>query len=106
MPQLMAFASIAPSDPFLQIPGRPVQQWCQWHDMFKVYLLAPGASVFSPECHNVLLHSLGPKGQRIFDTLGVSQAEEKREEAKGTTTPVATLAKPFNITCNRVLERN
>ncbi|KAL1444471.1 hypothetical protein MTO96_029828 [Rhipicephalus appendiculatus] len=74
----MAFAGIAPPDPFLPTPGRPVQPWSRWHDMFKVYLLASGASEFSPERRKaILLHSLGPEGQRIFNTLSVSQAAEK-----------------------------
>ncbi|KAL1430310.1 hypothetical protein MTO96_015136 [Rhipicephalus appendiculatus] len=59
----MAFAGIAPPDPFLPTPGRPVQPWSRWHDMFKVYLLASGASEFSPERRKaILLHSLGPEG--------------------------------------------
>ncbi|KAL1485309.1 hypothetical protein MTO96_032039 [Rhipicephalus appendiculatus] len=70
----MAFAGIAPPDPFLPTPGRPVQPWSRWHDMFKVYLLASGASEFSPEQRKaILLHYLGPEGQRIFNTLSVSQ---------------------------------
>ncbi|KAH7949435.1 hypothetical protein HPB49_009755 [Dermacentor silvarum] len=53
--------------------------------MFKVYLLASGAFEFSPERRRaLLLHSLGPEGQRIFNTLSVSQAAEKTEEEKGT----------------------
>ncbi|KAL1468748.1 hypothetical protein MTO96_025192 [Rhipicephalus appendiculatus] len=110
----MAFAGIAPPDPFLPTPGRPVQPWSRWHDMFKVYLLASGASEFSPERRKaILLHSLGPEGQRIFNTLSVSQAAEKTEEEEGTrATPdvydsaVAALAKHFDITCNLVVERH
>ncbi|KAL1483671.1 hypothetical protein MTO96_012510 [Rhipicephalus appendiculatus] len=81
----MAFAGIAPPDPFLPTPGRPVQPWSRWHDMFKVYLLASGASEFSPERRKaILLHSLGPEGQRIFNTLSVSQAAEKTDEEERT----------------------
>lgn len=109
----MAFAGIAPPDPFLPTPGRPVQPWPRWHDMFKVYLLASGASEFSPERRKaLLLHSLGPEGQRIFNTLSVSQAAEKTEEEGTGATPdvydsaVAALAKHFDTTCNLVVERH
>lgn len=109
----MAFAGIAPPDPFLPTPGRPVQPWFRWHDMFKVYLLASGASEFSPERRKaLLLHSLGPEGQRIFNTLSISQAAEKTEEEGTGATPdvydsaVAALAKHFDATCNLVVERH
>ncbi|KAL1487277.1 hypothetical protein MTO96_046594 [Rhipicephalus appendiculatus] len=76
----MAFAGIAPPDPFLPTPGCPVQPWSRWHDMIKVYLLTSGASEFSPERRKaILLHYLGPERQRIFNTLSVSQAAEKAE---------------------------
>ncbi|KAH7973957.1 hypothetical protein HPB49_007900 [Dermacentor silvarum] len=110
----MAFAGIAPPDPFLPTPGRSVQPWSRWHDMFKVCLVASGASEFSPERRRaLLLHSLGPEGQRIFNTLSVSQAAEKTEEEKGSAaTPdmyesaVAALAKHFDTTCNLVVEHH
>ncbi|KAH8019191.1 hypothetical protein HPB51_017879 [Rhipicephalus microplus] len=109
----MAFAGIAPPDPFLPTPDRPVQPWFRWHDMFKVYLLASSASEFSPERRKaLLLHSLGPEGQRIFNTLSISQAAEKTEEEGTRATPdvyysaVAALAKHFNATCKLVVERH
>ncbi|KAH8020832.1 hypothetical protein HPB51_005273 [Rhipicephalus microplus] len=56
--------------------------------MFKVYLLASGASECSPERRKaLLLHSLGPEGQRIVNTLSVSQAAEKTEEEWTGATP-------------------
>ncbi|XP_075738919.1 uncharacterized protein LOC142784439 [Rhipicephalus microplus] len=107
----MAFAGIAPPDPFLPTLGCPVQPWFRWHDMFKVYLLASGASEFSPLRRKaLLLHSLGPEGQRIFNTLSISQAAEKTEEEGTRATPdmydsaVAALAKHFDATCNLVVE--
>ncbi|KAH6921002.1 hypothetical protein HPB50_028011 [Hyalomma asiaticum] len=109
----MAFAGIALPDPFLATPGRPAQPWSRWHDMFKVYLLASGASEFSSERRKaLLLHSLGPEGQRIFNTLTVSQGAKQTQEGKGTgATPhvhdstVEALAKHFGTTCNLVVER-
>ncbi|KAH7969223.1 hypothetical protein HPB52_016102 [Rhipicephalus sanguineus] len=81
----MAFAGIAPPDAFLPAPGRPVQPWPRWHDMFKVFLLASGALEFSPERRKaILLYSLRPEGQRIFNILSVSQRAEKTEEEEGT----------------------
>ncbi|XP_075732487.1 uncharacterized protein LOC142775055 [Rhipicephalus microplus] len=81
--------------------------------MFNVYLLASGASEFSPERRKaLLLHSLGPEGQRIFNTLSISQAAEKAEEKGTGATPdvydstVAALAKHFDATCNLVVERH
>ncbi|KAL1416941.1 hypothetical protein MTO96_027335 [Rhipicephalus appendiculatus] len=59
------------------------------------------------------IHSLGSEGQRIFNTLSVSQVAEKTEEEEGTgATPdvydsaVAALAKHFDTTCNLVVERH
>ncbi|XP_075737172.1 uncharacterized protein LOC142776758 [Rhipicephalus microplus] len=109
----MAFAGIAPPDPFFPTLGRPVQSWFRWHDMFKIYLLASGASEFSPERRKaLLLHSLGPEGQRIFSNLSISQ-EAKKTEKEGTgATPdvydsaVVALAKHFDASCNLVVERH
>uniref|UniRef100_L7LT66 Putative tick transposon n=1 Tax=Rhipicephalus pulchellus TaxID=72859 RepID=L7LT66_RHIPC len=108
----MAFAGIAPPDPFLPTPGRPAQTWSRWHDMFKVYLLASGASEFSSERRKaLLLHSLGPEGQRIFNTLTVLQAKTEDEKGTGATSDVydsavEALAKHFDTTCNLVVERH
>ncbi|KAH8042650.1 hypothetical protein HPB51_025153 [Rhipicephalus microplus] len=109
----MAFAGIAPPDPFLPTPGRLVQPWFRWHDMFKVYLLASGASEFSPERRKaLLLHSLGPEGQRIFNNMSISQAAKKTEEEGTEATPdvydsvVTALAKHFDATCKLVGERH
>ncbi|KAH8026996.1 hypothetical protein HPB51_001311 [Rhipicephalus microplus] len=81
--------------------------------MFKVYLLASGASEFSPERPNaLLLHSLGPEGQRIFNTLSILQAAEKTEEEGTGATPdvydsaVAAPAKHFDATCDPIVQRH
>ncbi|KAH8018251.1 hypothetical protein HPB51_000862 [Rhipicephalus microplus] len=82
--------------------------------MFKVYLLASGASEFSPKRRKaILLHSLRPEGQCIFNTLFVSQVPEKAAEKKETGATadvydyaVAALAKHFDTTCNLVVERH
>ncbi|KAH8034470.1 hypothetical protein HPB51_024471 [Rhipicephalus microplus] len=109
----MAFTGIAPPDLFLPTLGRPVQPWFRWHDMFKVYLPLSGASEFSPERRKaLLLHSLGPEGQRIFNTLSILQAAEQTEEEGTGAAPdvydsaVAALAKHFDATCNLVVERH
>ncbi|KAH7936962.1 hypothetical protein HPB49_006666 [Dermacentor silvarum] len=95
----MAFAGIAPPDPFLPTPGRPVQPWSRWHDMFKVYLVASGASEFSPERRRaLLLHSLGPEGQQ--EEKGTAATPDVYDSA------VAALAKHFDTPCNLVVERH
>ncbi|KAL1420070.1 hypothetical protein MTO96_024655 [Rhipicephalus appendiculatus] len=57
----------------------------QWHRMFETYLLASGATEFSPERRRaILIHCLGTEGQRIFNTLPATAA----------TTPTASADKP------------
>ncbi|KAG0428092.1 hypothetical protein HPB47_024891 [Ixodes persulcatus] len=65
----MAFAGLAPPEPFLPTPGRLSVPWPQWHGMFNFYLLVFGAAEFPPERRKALLHCLGAEGQRIFNTL-------------------------------------
>ncbi|KAL1470166.1 hypothetical protein MTO96_024561 [Rhipicephalus appendiculatus] len=90
----MAFAGIAPPDPFHPTPGHPAQPWSRWDDMFKVYLLASSASEFSPERRKaLLLPSLGPEGQRIFDTL--FRRWPKRQRRKEGPELRATCATPW-----------
>ncbi|KAH7952212.1 hypothetical protein HPB52_020158 [Rhipicephalus sanguineus] len=91
----MAFAGIAPPDPFLSTPGRPVQPWSRWHDMFKS----------SPQSDAGLFYYIpwDPK---------VNAAEKTEEEEGNGATPdvydpaVAALAKHFDTTCNLVVERH
>ncbi|XP_033097313.1 uncharacterized protein K02A2.6-like [Anneissia japonica] len=55
---------------FLPTPGDPVIPWLQWRRLFENYLLASNTVKESPERRRaILLHSLGPEGQRIFYTL-------------------------------------
>ncbi|XP_033114101.1 uncharacterized protein K02A2.6-like [Anneissia japonica] len=55
---------------FLPTPGDPVIPWLQWRRLFENYLLASNTVKESPERRSaILLHSLGPEGQRIFYTL-------------------------------------
>ncbi|KAL1426244.1 hypothetical protein MTO96_018369 [Rhipicephalus appendiculatus] len=66
----MSFPGLAPPPFFLATPGRPPLPWEQWEQMFNVYLVASGAAEFTPERRKaILLHCLGPEGQRIYQTL-------------------------------------
>ncbi|KAL1471557.1 hypothetical protein MTO96_039886 [Rhipicephalus appendiculatus] len=79
----MAFAGIAPPDPFLPTRGRPVQPWSRWHDMFKVYLLASGASEFSPERNARLFYYIpwDPK-VNVFSIPCLFRRRPKRQRRK------------------------
>lgn len=111
----MAFAGLAPPEPFLPTPGLPSVPWPQWHGMFNVYLLATGAAEFLPERRKaLLLHCLGAEGQRIFNTLPdtnpPSTAQDTGKDA--TSKPdvyaigVTSLAQHFATTSNLVIERH
>ncbi|KAH6932898.1 hypothetical protein HPB50_010628 [Hyalomma asiaticum] len=78
----MAFAGIAPPDPFLPTPGRPVQPWPRWHDMSRS-TAASGASEFSPERRKaLLLHSWDPK-VNVSSILCLFRRLPKRRRRKG-----------------------
>ncbi|KAG0439915.1 hypothetical protein HPB47_016465 [Ixodes persulcatus] len=69
-------------------PGRPAVAWPQWLRMFETFLLASGASDFTPERRKaLLLHNLGLEGQRIFFSLPPSL------DASATVPPAAAAAK-------------
>ncbi|KAL1483288.1 hypothetical protein MTO96_050256 [Rhipicephalus appendiculatus] len=66
----MSFSGLAPPPSFLPAQGRPPVPWPQWLRMFETFILASGASDFTPERRKaLLLHSQGIEGQRIFFTL-------------------------------------
>ncbi|KAL1487346.1 hypothetical protein MTO96_046576 [Rhipicephalus appendiculatus] len=66
--------------------------------MFETYLLASGATEFSPERRRaILIHCLGPEGQRIFNTLPATAATTATaftEKFDAATTPTASADKP------------
>lgn len=63
------------SDPFLITPGEPPIPWRRWIRMFETFMVASGASEFSPDRKkSLLLYSLGREGQRL---VYASNSEEK-----------------------------
>ncbi|CAN7995009.1 unnamed protein product, partial [Ixodes pacificus] len=66
----MNVTGLAPPPPFLATPGTPAVPWSRWLRLFENFLLASGASELPPARRQaLLLHCLGPEGQRIFDAL-------------------------------------
>ncbi|KAH8022579.1 hypothetical protein HPB51_000879 [Rhipicephalus microplus] len=62
--------SISPPPPFLETPGTPAIPWHRWFWLFLNFVLASGANEWpATRRRALLLHCLGPKGQRIFDAL-------------------------------------
>ncbi|KAG0445042.1 hypothetical protein HPB47_001674 [Ixodes persulcatus] len=121
----MSFSGLAPPPPILSAPGRPAVAWPQWLRMFETFLLATGASDFTPERRKaLLLHSLGLEGQRILFSLPPSSdtsatvppaaAAVKTSEDSGKTSPalsaydqaVAVLTQHFASASNVVVERH
>ncbi|XP_042150198.1 uncharacterized protein LOC115319397 [Ixodes scapularis] len=108
----MSFSGLAPPPPFLPAPGRPAVAWPQWLRMFETFLLASGASDFTPERRKaLLLHSLRLEGQRIFFSLPPSS---DTSEDSGKPSPalssydqaVAVLTQHFASASNVVVERH
>ncbi|KAH6930437.1 hypothetical protein HPB50_013561 [Hyalomma asiaticum] len=65
-----ALAALSPLPPILVIPGTPAIPWPCWIHLFRNFLLASGATDLPMPHHRaLLLHCLGPEGQRIFDAL-------------------------------------
>ncbi|XP_077564735.1 uncharacterized protein LOC144180229 [Haemaphysalis longicornis] len=61
---------ISPPPPFLVSPGTLAIPWPRWLRLFENFTLASGASELSAARRRaLLLHCLGPEGQRIFDAL-------------------------------------
>ncbi|KAM7304487.1 uncharacterized protein LOC121837566 [Ixodes scapularis] len=66
----MNVTGFAPPPPFLATPGTPAVPWSRWLRLFENFLLASGANELPPARRQaLLLHRLGPEGQRIFDAL-------------------------------------
>ncbi|KAH6935076.1 hypothetical protein HPB50_003335 [Hyalomma asiaticum] len=65
-----ALAALFPPPPFLATPGTPAIPWPRWIRLFENFLLASGETDLpAPRRRALLLHCLGPEGQRIFDAL-------------------------------------
>ena len=107
-------AGLQPPPPFLPTPGSPPIPWGQWKSLFDTYMLASAASKFNEDRRcALLLHCLGPEGQRIFHTLPPSANAEASgadlSAAGGTAASyqetVKRLEKHFSPTINVVAER-
>lgn len=121
----MSVPGLAPPPFFLATPGQPPLPWDQWEQMFNVYLVASGAAEFTPARRKaILLHCLGPEGQRIYQTFaaGSTAAAPPVPSAAalavkdGDTSAAATsdeydtalvaLRHHFSTSCNVVVERH
>ncbi|KAL3181490.1 hypothetical protein MRX96_036844 [Rhipicephalus microplus] len=61
---------ISPPPPFLETPGTPAIPWHRWFRLFQNFVLASGADEWpATRRRALLLHCLGPEGQRISDAL-------------------------------------
>ena len=70
-------AGLQPPPPFLPHPGSPNMPWKQWEGLFTTYCLASGANKFNEDRRRaLLLHCLGPEGQRIYTTLPSAAAAD------------------------------
>ncbi|KAL3218450.1 hypothetical protein MRX96_031552 [Rhipicephalus microplus] len=120
---------ISPPPPFLETPGTPAIPWHHWFRLFQNFVLASGANEWpATRRRALLLHCLGPEGQRIFNALPapppsqpplsteatVSESTEKHTSAHtAAASPpdpydvaVDTLAHYFTATVNVRVERH
>ena len=98
----MAESGLLPPPAFLSTPGEPTLPWSQWKRMFDNYLLAIDSSEFSAERKQaILLHALGPEGQRIFYSLPLLGDTSDDVYTKA----IKTLDKYFKPKVNVVAER-
>ncbi|KAL3181309.1 hypothetical protein MRX96_008805 [Rhipicephalus microplus] len=115
---------ISPPPPFLETPGTPAIPWHRWFRLFQNFVLASGADEWpATRCRALLLHCLGPEGQRIFDALPAppppqpplsTEATEKQTSRHTTAASppdpydvaVNTLAHYFTATVNVRVERH
>ena len=66
----MALLGLQPPSAFLECPGEPKVPFGAWKKLFDNYLLAIGGSNFAAERKRALLiHCLGTEGQRLYNTL-------------------------------------
>ncbi|KAH6924462.1 hypothetical protein HPB50_018089 [Hyalomma asiaticum] len=65
-----ALATLSPPSPFLTTAGTRAIPWSRWIRLSENFLLASGATDLpAPRRRALLLHCLGPEGQRICDAL-------------------------------------
>ena len=84
------------------LPLYPAIPWPQWKRLFENYLLASDTAGESADRNKaILLHSLGPEGQRIFYTL----PELGEENADNYVKTMTTLQERFVPTVNVVAQR-
>ena len=85
-------AGLQPPPSFLPTPGSPAIPWKQWKALFENFLLASGASKFNDDRRRaMLLHCLGPEGQRVFHTLPATSEEAAGTSASADDTPAASV---------------
>ncbi|CAN8002407.1 unnamed protein product, partial [Ixodes pacificus] len=115
----MNITGLAPPPPFFATPSTPAVPWSSWLRLFENFLLASGANELPPACRQaLLLHCLGPEGQRIFDTLpqptpsppAVAAADEAGKRSKPDkldpyNDALLTLKRHFAARCNVRVER-
>ncbi|CAN7939310.1 unnamed protein product, partial [Ixodes hexagonus] len=112
----MNITGIAPPPPFLATPGTPAVPWSRWLRLFENFLLASGANELPPARRQaLLLHCLGPEGQRIFDALpqptpsppAAAAADEagKSDKPDPYGAALLTLTHHFAARCNVRVER-
>lgn len=87
-------SGLAPPPPFLPTPGRPAVAWPQWLRIFENFLLASGASDFTPDRRKaLLLQGLGVEGQRIFYTLPLASSDNAKAGEQTATDKLPTDSK-------------
>ena len=74
-------AGLQPPPPFLNTPGPPTIAWKQWKGLFETYMIASNSTKFGDERRRaLLLHCLGPEGQRVYHTLPPTVTPESGQE--------------------------
>ncbi|CAN8011053.1 unnamed protein product, partial [Ixodes pacificus] len=114
----MNVTGLAPPPPFLATPGTPAVPWSRWLRLFENFLLASGTNELPPARRQaLLLHCLGPEGQRIFDALpqptpsppAAAAADEAGKSKPDKPDPydaaILTLTRHFAARCNVRVER-
>ena len=62
--------TINPPKEFMCVPGEPPIPWAQWKEYFLNYITVDFGNHFAPQRKKrLLLHSLGPEGLRIYNSL-------------------------------------
>ncbi|EEC04970.1 hypothetical protein IscW_ISCW018271 [Ixodes scapularis] len=115
----MNITGLAPPPPFLATSGTPAVLWSRCLRLIENFLLASGANELPPARRQaLLLHCLGPAGQRIFDALpqptpsppAAAAADEagkfsKPDKPDPYDDALLTLTRHFAARCNVRVER-